>query len=487
MYNSALAPQPSLSPSANLSARLATVREMSGLDPQILDEFAAFVMGAPDEQLFRTNPYRFAEMTGISERRAVDLFLYATHAGIFEFSWGVLCPGCASFITSPGGLRTLETHGLCTMCRREIDIIIDDNVEVAFTVSPSVRRIRFHSQDTIEVERDWKVMYFSTSRIFNPGVTDFLERIAITFERLDDGGTRSIDLDLEPGAYLVSAPRYHANTLFLTSPGGMTDVTFDLLDGRILPENVVVAPGKVHITIRNRTGQPVVYGVIHDPRESFLSLPEVTMGMTRPWAMLPFLTGKQIATSQVFRDLFRTESIPSDLGLAFKSVTFLFSDLKGSTALYERIGDVRAYQLVREHFGLLREIITELGGAVVKTMGDAVMASFAEPVQALEAAMLMNREITKLGADEALVLKVGIHTGSCVAVESNSHLDYFGQAVNMAARVQNLAGAGDIVITEAVYDSPGASEAIRSAGMIAAGECTVLRGMERETTCYRLS
>ncbi|NDJ59507.1 MAG: adenylate/guanylate cyclase domain-containing protein, partial [Chloroflexi bacterium] len=177
---------------------------------------------------------------------------------------------------------------------------------------------------------------------------------------------------------------------------------------------------------------------------------------------------------------------PSELGLAFKSVTLLFSDLKGSTALYERVGDIRAYEIVRAHFKLLRDIVADSGGAVVKTMGDAVMASFADPAPALAAALQMNREICQVGAEEDLVLKIGLHAGPCIAVDSNERLDYFGQTVNIAARVQGLADGSEIVITQPIYDAPGARELIAASHVIVSADDAVLRGMDRPTTFYRL-
>jgi class 3 adenylate cyclase len=209
--------------------------------------------------------------------------------------------------------------------------------------------------------------------------------------------------------------------------------------------------------------------------------------LTHQRHMRRYFSGKRLVTHQTFRELFRAESIPSEGGLEFKSMTVLFTDLKGSTELYERIGDLRAYGLVREHFGLLRDIIAERGGSMVKTIGDAVMASFAESTPALEAATAMTREVRRLGRDGTqLQLKVGVHTGPCIAVELNERLDYFGQTVNVAARVQGVAGADEIAITEPVYAAPGSQDIIRAAALSATRERALLKGVEGETTVYRL-
>ena len=202
--------------------------------------------------------------------------------------------------------------------------------------------------------------------------------------------------------------------------------------------------------------------------------------------MRPYVSGKRLVTNQTFRELFRAESIPSEGGLEFKSLTMLFTDLKGSTELYERIGDFRAYGLVRDHFKVLRNIISQRGGSMVKTIGDAVMASFPEPAPALAAAAEMNKEIRSVGSGTELQLKIGLHSGPCIAVESNERLDYFGQTVNIAARVQGVAHENEIVVTEPIYSAPGAQDVISQMALKARADRAVLKGVDGEFTLYRL-
>ncbi len=114
-------------------------------------------------------------------------------------------------------------------------------------------------------------------------------------------------------------------------------------------------------------------------------------------------------------------------------VALLFTDLQGSTALYERVGDAQAYNMVREHFALLAAIVRDHDGAVVKTIGDAVMASFGDPADAVRGGA---RHAGRLSADTEFILKVGVHAGPSVVVTLNDRLDYFGLTVNMATRLQ---------------------------------------------------
>jgi class 3 adenylate cyclase len=236
------------------------------------------------------------------------------------------------------------------------------------------------------------------------------------------------------------------------------------------------------MTLQNRLGRPVVFGAFVDPKPSPEELAAKYANDVRLPEFHRFFTAKELVTTQTFRDLFRAESIPSQGGLGLKNLTVLFTDLKGSTELYSRMGDMRAYGLVGEHFGLLRDVVASHSGAVVKTIGDAVMASFPTSAPALEAAMLMNREIGKVGD---LELKIGLHSGPCIAVDLNERLDYFGQTVNIAARVQAIADSRQIVCTDPVRDAPGAAEVIAGLSLVGVRELAALKGVAGQVGVWR--
>ena len=179
----------------------------------------------------------------------------------------------------------------------------------------------------------------------------------------------------------------------------------------------------------------------------------------------PYLTGKHLLTSQTFKSLFRSEVVGGAQGLAIRDIALLFTDIRGSTALYQRIGDLNAYQLVQQHFDLLRETTVRHGGAIVKTIGDAVMAAYPDASRAVAAALDMRGAIERFNEgqpERPVLLKIGIHHGAAIAVTLNDELDYFGQTVNIASRVQEMADAAEIWITEDVWRYPGVRCAARA-------------------------
>ena len=194
----------------------------------------------------------------------------------------------------------------------------------------------------------------------------------------------------------------------------------------------------------------------------------------------PYLTGKHLLTSQTFKSLFRSEVVGGAQGIAIRDIAILFTDIRGSTALYQRIGDLNAYELVQQHFDWLREATVRHGGAVVKTIGDAVMAAYPDAAHAVAAALEMRAAAERYNQgqpDRPVALKIGIHHGTAIAVTMNDELDYFGQTVNIAARVQGLADAQEICLTDEVIAYPGVQDLL--AGYPTERDSAEFRGVGR--------
>ncbi len=469
---------------SSLAARLEEVRTAGVFPEDVLERFSAFINQEPDERLYRMSPLRYAAEAGLEEREAIDLFLHSTRAGILEFTWGVLCPACAAFLTTPGGIRSLVRKRHCALCQVPVSGRLDENVEVAFTVSPTVRRIRFHAPGTLDPLQDGLTRFFSTSLASNSGFRPIITPGLCSQGRLAPDATEFGVLSVEPGRYVLLSPDTHTALRIFARPGGPGQADVELLDHSFIPDRVVVDSGQARLRIASRVNREVWLLLFPDP----VPLPEDRPAdvVMPAQALLPFLSGKRLLTSQAFRDLFRTESVPGEGGLELRNLTVLFTDLKGSTEMYERLGDLRAFSLVREHFQSLQQVVAKSGGAVVKNIGDAIMASFCEPAEGMKAALAMNRSLQELPGGHHMSLKIGLHAGPCIAVDLNDRLDYFGRTVNVAARVQGLAGAREIVCTETLFESPGVAGACGAAGRTPRHENAALRGIADSVPIVRL-
>jgi class 3 adenylate cyclase len=207
-------------------------------------------------------------------------------------------------------------------------------------------------------------------------------------------------------------------------------------------------------------------------------------------ARLGAVTGQNLLLLPDFQQLFPRERLLPDESLVVSRIALIFTDLAGSTALYAARGDPRAYHLVRLHFDTLFEAAEAHGGTVVKNIGDAIMAAFHQPDQALAAALDMQTGIMALNRrqqledPEALILKIGLHCGPCLNVTLNERLDYFGTTVNIAARVQTLSRGHDLVFTDPIRNDAAAAGLLD--GRPVESLTTLLKGLDEPLRAHRL-
>src|SRR6266446_7095627 len=405
-------------------------------DPDTVDAIEKLVEEAPDRALCRINVLDFAAQRGLDEERAVAAFLHAARLGIFELSWNVLCPGCGGVLDTSATLKSVKKDEYaCAWCAAGYTPTLDEIVEVTFTVSRRVRRIAAHDPGELPFAEYFRQVFWGSGIDVPDDFEQLIEEIVLDSVELPPGEKALLSLQLPAEFVIVIDPVTHG-TQFLDVKGDPTrerqnlSIVFDKL--RAPTGTVTLRPGPLRLSLENRTDTRVLPGlwIAGDKLHELL-------GRRRP-----FLTAKRLLTNQVFRDIYRTDTIDADQRLKITSLTFLFTDLKGSTELYERIGDIAAFDLVRAHFRILNEIVAAEAGAVVKTIGDAVMATFPTPNRAVAAALRMREAMHRLNDghnSHHLLLKIGIHEGPCLAVVLNDRQDYFGTTVNIAARVQGLA------------------------------------------------
>ncbi len=130
--------------------------------------------------------------------------------------------------------------------------------------------------------------------------------------------------------------------------------------------------------------------------------------------------------------------------------TILFTDVEGSTALTQRLGDAKARELLRQHERIVREALKAHGGSEVKTMGDGFMASFSSATMALECTIAMQRAFADHNetAEEPILVRIGLNAGEPIAEDD----DLFGTAVNRAARITATAKGGEILVANVVRE-----------------------------------
>lgn len=463
-------------------SQFATLKQTA--DPDAVDAIARLVEQGADHELNRINVIDFSRQNGLDEERAIATFLHSARLGLFDLGWNVLCPGCGGVLGAHSTLKALKTEDYhCALCACGYKPNVDDQVEVSFTVNPRVRRIAAHDPDTLPVWDYYKQIYWSSGVDFTEeSVATLAKEVTLETRDLPRGESTTLSMQLPKEFIIVFEPITHA-ALFIDVQGEPAIEPQDLsiaYGNEPSPTTTIsLRPGPLNLTLKNQSNGRALPSVFI-AAEALHHL----IGQRKP-----FLTAKRMLSNQTFRDVFKADNLSIDQRLQITSMTFLFTDLKGSTALYERVGDLAAFDLVRAHFHALLEIISAEKGAVVKTIGDAVMATFVRPVHAVNAGLRMRAAMDELnrkrGTDD-LIVKIGIHEGPCLAVMLNERQDYFGQTVNIAARVQSLSTAREIHITGPVLDAPAVADVLKQREIRPIQKQAALRGIADKIVVYEI-
>src|SRR5580692_2866883 len=453
-------------------------------DEEMVDMLERMVRDAPDHALNKINSLDLAAKEGVGEERVIAALLHAVGLGMFEMTWSLMCPSCAGVLSANKSLKTLDKAQYhCAFCAAGYETTLDNLVEVTFAVSPRLRKIAAHSPDALSVAEYYRQIWWSSAIDLPADPEKLLREVTLETVDLPPGERAILSLQLPKGTLIVFDPVTHTAQFLDVSGEEASErqnlsVIFNKVDTPV--DTVALRPGSLRLALENRTDGRVLPAVwvANQTLDDLLKRRK------------PILTAKRLLTNQTFRDIYRTDTLAIGQRLKILSLTFLFSDLKDSTALYERVGDLVAFDLVNEHFRLLLEIIGSERGAVVKTVGDAVMATFETPDRAIAAALRMREAMSDLGAErqhQSLRLKMGIHEGSCLAVTLNGQQDYFGQTVNVASRVQGLADSRSIVVAESVVENAHARALLESNGLKPAPRSVTLSGIADKVSVYEIS
>lgn len=373
-----------------------------------LPALAQHVAQAPDHAVARIRPHTLADALGAPRRPFLEACLGATVGGLFELRFEVICPSCRTASSQLEELSALASEGHCHLCDLTFGLELDRSVEASFRPAAAIRPV--------------PDVAFCTG---GPAVMPHV----VTQGVVEQGGAVTLPVPSRPGRYRLVA-RGGAQLPIEVREGEVAAASVTLGEAGFSDPPLTLGPG-AQLQLHNQTSAR------HVKLEHLL------------WASAA-ATLHELSTIGAFRRAFGKGLLRPGLGLKVERVALLFSDLSASTALYAREGDALAFDLVQAHFELLTAAIEGHDGTIVKTIGDAVMAAFVDPLQAVRAAVAMQRAFPEFRAghpaSKDVFLKVGVYAGPCYVVSANGILDYFGQSVNVAARLQGLAEAKELVL-----------------------------------------
>jgi len=407
-------PAPELAPEAR--ARLDAICAQliaQGMPRESIERFTDWVRTGDEQDLARIQVRERARAWGLPEDDLLRAALHATRLGLLQLSWDVVCPHCRGVREESTTLGGVPANAACDVCDVEFATGDPEAVEITFRIHPSIRDV--------------------PERLFcsaEPATKDH-----VRVQRMVAAGA-SVEVAplLAPGRYRMRLGGQQGHR-YLDVEAGAESATVTWRAGE---DAAPIRTGpRPTITLDNPDAEPRMF---------VLEQAQWKDDALRAGHLLSF---------QDFRDLFAEEYVSADVQLGVGEQTLLFTDMVGSTSFYASRGDPSAFIEVKRHFDEVFAIVIKHRGAVVKTIGDACMAAFTNPLDAVKASHDIHRAYSPGRVDTPIRLRVSLNTGPCIAVRLNTTMDYFGGTVNIAAKLQSLAEAWQVAMSEATYRAPG--------------------------------
>ncbi|WP_170481726.1 adenylate/guanylate cyclase domain-containing protein [Ruegeria arenilitoris] len=366
-----------------------------------------FLLKADAHSLRRIRPLKLAAAWGVPEQHMIETCIAAHEAGVLSMRWVIICPRCRDGKADTGNLADIPDAAHCSSCNVNFDRDFVNNVELVF--SPSAW-LRILPRGSFCMMAPANVPHIKWQETIEPGVS--VEK----------------QLGLPKGQYRIRTVEAGGEIIVEYDGRSWVGVT---LHGDVVQSDPTRSGVKMFVQNEGAEARTIVV------ENAKFSQNRLTIG--------------RLATVPAFQDYCPDQLLKARQTAGIGQVAILFSDLEESTALYEAIGDASAYALVVSHFDFMTQRVRKHGGIVVKTIGDAVMAAFSDGDAAVNAALEIQRDFAAFNANydqPDLKLKIGIHEGTCVAMRSDKGLDFFGSAINLAARLLSQAEGGEIVLSK---------------------------------------
>src|ERR1700716_1315305 len=286
-------------------------------DPKVADAIQQLIETGQDHELNRINVLDFSVRSGLDEERVISGFLHASRLGLFDLTWNVLCPGCGGVLDAHSTLKSLRHDDYhCGLCACGYEASVDEQVEVAFTVSPRVRRIAAHDPNTLPVWEYLKQVFWSSGVDLNKeSFASLTDEVTLEALELPAGEKAVLSLQL-PKEFIIVFERVTHTAQFIDVQGEPTKERqqLSLMYNRIQAPTgtMTMRPGPLRLSLDNQAGVRVLPSV-------FIAADALhhLIGKRKP-----FLTAKRMLTNPTFRDVFKADNLNIDQRLKITSLTF---------------------------------------------------------------------------------------------------------------------------------------------------------------------
>ncbi|NGP89337.1 adenylate/guanylate cyclase domain-containing protein [Fodinibius halophilus] len=413
----------------------------SEVDASILNRIVKYIRKADDLQLKRIRPYELADFWDLPRQDVLKVFIHATKTGLLTFNWDLYCPHCRTIQHSVKTLSQIHEPIHCNDCDTNFSVNFNKTIQLSFRPHPLIRKVKDEQ-------------YCNRGPQSRPHI--FVQQYLAPKEK------RFLKTKLPTGQYILRSNKSDGHALITVKKNSSNTVLISLQEEGFNGEQVNISC-EPNLSLKNNTSEPQLF-----------------MLERKQWKKNG-VSAAEATSSQLFRNLFADEVLRKGEKISVDNLSLMFTDLFDSTGIYTEEGDSQAVSQMIDHFEILQEAIADHNGAIVKTIGDSVMAVFCKPEDAFRAYLGAQKMLSyDERFDDHLQLKAGIHHGSCVAVNLNSRIDYFGSTVNIASRFVDLASGNEVILSEDTFSKAELQSMLKKSGHISSVKnlSTQLKGFQ---------
>ena len=392
--------------------------QSTAVDVDCEQRLVQFIVDSPSQELARIRPHEFARRMGVRPDSMTEACLHACEAGLLELHWDILCPTCRISSTVAETLSEINRHAHCEACDLDFEVDFGNAVELIFRVHPEVR------------EADLKT-YCIGGPEHAPHV---VAQVRMAADELLE-----LDMLLDVGVYVLRGPQLpYTVRLVVDADRGvprMHLVLSKFLAADRIPD---LQAGRLLLTLENKYDRPLLLRI------------ERTIPRT------DVVTAAAAGRMPLFCNLFPGEVLSREQLSSVSTSTLIAVRIVNSTALFERLGDAAALQVIRNRLSSVQAAIEAAGGDIVRERDDRLIGVFRDAHSATQSALqLLFHNQTMGQGTEQPVLRTALHRGTTLTTTTDGQLDYVGRTVNTLGDLIESDSTGTLVLTDELFaDAP---------------------------------
>jgi len=398
-----------------LEVRLGQLQAVN-TSPEIIEVFRDLILNAAPQDVARLRPLSIARRFGLPEQEVVDACLRAVPLGLFTLHWDIICPTCRLASGTKATLREIEQHGNCAACQTKFDIEFSSSIELILRVHPEVRA--------------------SDAKLYCAGGPGNFPHV-VAQVRLQPGERLILPLSLNSGSYIARGPSLpYAVPIDVASETGLRHGQVRCVPGSNKSSVAMLRSGHQNLALEN-----------FFPGEQLIRI-ERTIRRSEA------LTAAHVAAVPVFRELFPDQTLSPGLLVEMATSNFLAIQYAGLKDAFQELGDAHTYTLMREFVEIVERVIHRSGGCVVDRSIEAIIASFTDPMPAIETARSLLANLTTEKPNRQWLLSGALHRGPALVTGDRNEVKYFGATINRVHQLARDASVNQLSITSEVWSDP---------------------------------